>query len=44
VGDQAGQDVRSRWSFDGYIDRLENVYTRIVQGHRRGKPMDLRSG
>ncbi len=41
LGDQGAQDVRSRWSFEGYIDRLENVYTRIAQGHRRGKPVAL---
>ncbi|RME10493.1 MAG: glycosyltransferase family 1 protein [Ardenticatenia bacterium] len=34
-------DVRHRWTFDRYIDRLERVYTAIVQAHRRGERANL---
>lgn len=33
---RAAADVRERWSFDGYVERLERAYTAIVSSHRVG--------
>lgn len=41
IGGQASHDVRTAWSFERYIDRLERIYTAIVRGHRRGAPINL---
>ncbi len=41
LGRQAAEDVRIRWSFDAYMDRIEGIYRAIVDGHRPGQPVDL---
>lgn len=41
IGQQAAADVRARWSFDHYIDRLERVYRAIVAGHKPDRPITL---
>jgi glycosyltransferase involved in cell wall biosynthesis len=42
LGQAAAQDVRGKWSFERYVDRLEAAYGRIVEAHRSGQPADLR--
>jgi len=42
LGRQAADDVRIRWSFDAYMDRIERIYRAIVDGHRPGQPVDLK--
>ncbi len=42
LGRRAAEDVRAHWSFDAYIDRLENAYRTIVDGHRPGQPVELK--
>jgi len=32
----AALDVRRKWSFDAYVDRLEEAYARIVEADRSG--------
>jgi glycogen synthase len=44
LGDRAASDVRRRWSFDGYVDRLESLYTRIVEAHRSGRVARIGDG
>lgn len=34
LGEAAASDVRRRWGFDSYVDRLEEAYRRIVEAHR----------
>lgn len=41
TGIRAAVDVRQRWEFAHYIDRLEGYYRAIVTGHRPGQPIDL---
>jgi len=41
IGIRAAVDVRQRWEFTHYIDRLESHYSAIVQGHRPGAPVRL---
>lgn len=41
LGSRAAADVRSRWSFERYVDRLETAYRRIVEAHRLGRPARL---
>jgi len=41
LGDAAASDVRRRWSFDSYVDRLEEAYGRIVDAHRSGRAARL---
>ena len=36
LGERAASDVRRRWSFEGYVGRLEDAYRRIVEAHRSG--------
>lgn len=41
VSQAAANDVQARWSFDGFIDRLEARYRTIIRGHRAGAPLIL---
>ncbi|MSP11737.1 MAG: glycosyltransferase family 1 protein [Chloroflexi bacterium] len=41
LGHQGAQEVRQRWSFDRYIDRLEEIYYAIVENHRPNRPIIL---
>ncbi len=41
IGAQGAADVQARWTFPRYIDRLERLYTAIVNGHQPGKPIAL---
>ena len=41
LGTTAASDVRRRWGFDAYVDRLEEAYGRIVHAHRRGEAARL---
>jgi glycosyltransferase involved in cell wall biosynthesis len=41
LGRTAASDVRRRWSFDAYVDRLEEAYVRIVDAHRSGRAARL---
>lgn len=41
LGRGGAQSVQERWTFDRYIDRLEDAYYAIVEGHRRGAPVVL---
>ena len=41
VGTRAASDVRRRWGFDAYIDRLEEAYRAIVEAHRSGRAARL---
>jgi glycosyltransferase involved in cell wall biosynthesis len=41
LGGRAASDVRARWSFRAYVDRLEEAYSRIVEAHRSGRIADL---
>lgn len=41
LGAAAASDVRRRWSFDAYVDRLEETYGRIVDAHRSGRAAQL---
>jgi len=36
LGATAALDVRRKWSFDAYVDRLEEAYARIVEADRSG--------
>jgi glycosyltransferase involved in cell wall biosynthesis len=42
LGERAASDVRRKWSFDGYVDRLEAAYATIVEAHRSGRVARLR--
>jgi glycosyltransferase involved in cell wall biosynthesis len=42
LGERAASDVRRKWSFDGYVDRLEAAYAAIVEAHRSGGVARLR--
>jgi glycosyltransferase involved in cell wall biosynthesis len=41
LGSAAAVDVREKWTFGGYIDRLEAAYRQIVESHRPGRPTSL---
>lgn len=41
LGRGGADSVQERWTFERYIDRLEAAYYAIVDGHRRGAPVDL---
>jgi glycosyltransferase involved in cell wall biosynthesis len=41
LGARAAADVRRRWGFDAYIDRLEDAYRGIVEAHRSGRAARL---
>lgn len=41
MGIRAAVDVRQRWEFAHYIDRLESHYRAIVRGHQPGHPIHL---
>jgi glycosyltransferase involved in cell wall biosynthesis len=41
LGQTGAADVQSRWSFSRYVDRLERLYTAIVEGHQPGRPIAL---
>jgi glycosyltransferase involved in cell wall biosynthesis len=41
LGERAASDVRRKWSFGAYVDRLEATYARIVEAHRSGRPAAL---
>nr|AIA88060.1 Glycos_transf_1 [uncultured Carboxydothermus sp.] len=41
MGIRAAVDVRQRWEFTHYIDRLESHYRAIVRGHQPGHPIHL---
>jgi glycogen(starch) synthase len=41
LGGRAAEDVRRRWSFGSYVDRLEAGYARIVEARRSGHPASL---
>jgi glycogen synthase len=41
LGERAAADVRRRWGFEGYVDRLEDTYGRIVEAHRSGRTARL---
>ncbi|MBI3944145.1 MAG: glycosyltransferase family 4 protein [Chloroflexi bacterium] len=44
LGHQGAAEVRQRWSFDRYIDRLEETYYTIVEHHRPDRPITLSAG
>lgn len=41
LGQTAAADVQARWAFPRYVDRLERLYTVIVEGHQSGRPIAL---
>ena len=41
LGPCAAEDVRLRWPFDAFLDRLESAYGAIVAGHSADSPVDL---
>ena len=41
IGEKAAQHVRDHFTFEGFIDRLEQTYLTIVAHHRQGKPVVL---
>ena len=41
LGGAAAADARRRWSFDAYVDRLQEAYGRIVDAHRSGRAAQL---
>ena len=44
LGARAAADVRRRWSFQAYVDRLEDAYRRIVEAHRAGRTARIIQG
>lgn len=41
IGEQAAHYVRDHFTFEGFIDRLEQTYLTIVAHHRQGQPVVL---